>query len=106
APRRGSRNRDHAAYRSPARPVFLGHEACLAARDARAPRARSPWRARVRHDRELADLEAHAWRAPSDGPDECEPNDAARHSHETVGRRVARAAPHPACGVAAHRTLD
>ncbi len=103
---RRPRARDHAPHRAAARPVLLRHQARLAARQrpaaARAGRAR---RARVRHDRQLARLEALARRAAHHRRVEREPHAAARHRDRRLGRLRARPAQDPARRAAPRRAV-
>ena len=88
------------------RPLFLRHEAEVAARP-RAGRAGAgrAGRARVRHGRHVARLEAHERGRARDRRLEREPDAALRHPHRDVGRRAPPTPRHPAGGAAPRRAF-
>src|SRR5450830_2003795 len=51
---------------------------------------RAEGRARLRHDRHVARLEAHEWGRARDRRLECKPDAALRHPHRDMGRRAPR----------------
>ena len=92
---------DPRADRPRARPVLLGDEARVAAR----AHGRAARRARVRHGRHLARLEADRRPRARDRRDERVAHDAARPRHARLGRRAARPLRRRARAAAADRAL-
>ena len=90
AARAGPRGARAGAHRAGARPVLLGHQDPVAARARRGPaRARAERPRGVRHDRLVADLQAHG-RAP-DRRHQRLADAALRHRRRPLGPRAARA---------------
>jgi|GEM_PF-2771184 len=87
-PRGGARRED----RPRPRRLFFWHEVEVAARPlAGGACSRGEGRARLRHDRHVARLEAHEWGRARDRRLECKPDAALRHPHRDMGRRAPRA---------------
>ena len=90
ARRRAPRTLIRAQGRPGARSVLLGHQGALAARArARAARARRAWRARLRHHRLLAGVEADRRRRPRHRSHQRLAHAALRHPRAALGRRAA-----------------
>ncbi len=89
------------ADRSGDRPLFLGHQARLAAgRGAGRPGGRGARRAGVRYHRQLPAVASHGGQGPRQRCQQCSAHHAVRHSRAGLGRRPAAPAGHPARGTA------